>query len=360
MALLLTHLLFYLDEGIKMIDYVEIKLKGGNGGRGAVSFMTMKGKAYGPPSGGDGGKGGSVYLVSSDDQNTLLEFRFKKVFKADDGQAGREANKTGESGQNLYVKVPVGTIAYEVIHGARRLLADFTKKNQTVLVAKGGNRGRGNAHLKPSRTGPSLDWEEYRRFEEGEPGEEKTLVLELKLLADVGLVGLPNAGKSTLLSVITSAKPKIADYPFTTIEPNLGVAKIQDYEFVVADIPGLIEGASQGKGLGDQFLRHVERTRLLVHVISTESAQPLKDYRVIRQELSHYNQALVEKPEIVVLNKTDVINEVDLSRVISIFSTRKIKVIPISAATGAGLDILKKELLKQIRRFKVEPIVELC
>jgi GTP-binding protein len=337
-----------------MIDYVEIYVRGGKGGRGAVAFRKIKGKPYGPSEGGDGGAGGNVILKGTEDQGTLLDYRFKKDFQADDGLPGGTANKTGRSGDDLILKVPVGTVVWEKVGDKRKLVLDILNKNMEILAARGGRGGRGNARLKPRRAGPSVDWEMYRRFEEGEEGEKKLLVLELKLLADVGLIGLPNAGKSTLLSRLTKAQPKIASYPFTTLEPNLGVGTLKGNELTFADIPGLIAGASRGKGLGDRFLRHIERTKILLHLVSSESADPVSDYLTVKKELREYNKDLLKKPEIVLVSKIDLVNDVGIASIINSFSRYKVKPLAISAVTGRGMDELEKELLKAIRRSKVE------
>ena len=272
-------------------DYTKIIIKSGDGGNGAISFRREKYVAAGGPDGGDGGKGGDVYFVVDKDKNTLIDFRYNKKYKATDGENGSGAKCSGKAGKNIYIKVPIGTILKDNETG--KIIADLSNPGQEELVLKGGRGGRGNQHFATSTR-------QVPRFaEDGEPGQEKEIVLELKLLADVGLLGFPNVGKSTFLSTVTSARPKIANYQFTTLEPNLGVVKAKDgSSFVIADIPGIIEGASQGIGLGIQFLRHVERTRLLLHLIDVsgeEGRSPVDDYRIINEELKKYIEKLAEK-----------------------------------------------------------------
>lgn len=277
------------------VDKVEVVVRAGNGGNGAVSFRHEKYVDKGGPDGGNGGRGGNVVFVADPNMNTLLDFRYKQELEAQDGQAGAKRDRHGRSGEDLLVKVPVGTQVYD----EGRLTADLTQAGQRAVVARGGDGGFGNAHFKSSvRQAP-------RVAELGEKGDELELILELKLLADVGLVGLPNAGKSTFLSVVTNARPEIADYPFTTLTPNLGVADIDDVSLLIADIPGLIEGASAGKGLGDAFLRHVERTAVLLHLIDIYDDDIVKSYTTIRQELDAYNSSLSKRPVVVSLTKTE-------------------------------------------------------
>jgi len=279
------------------IDEARIYVKAGDGGNGAVAFRREAHVPRGGPSGGNGGRGGDVYLEADTQANTLIAFTHKMHFKAANGSHGSGKNQTGASGEDLVINVPVGTVAYEAESGM--LVADLTKTGQRVLVASAGRGGRGNWTFR------SAVIQAPRIAENGEPGEERTLRLELKLLADVGIVGVPNAGKSTLLSRISAARPKIADYPFTTLEPNLGTVLIDNRDMVWADIPGLIEGAHEGAGLGIKFLRHIERTRLVVHLLDGMSPDPLGDYAVINQELELFNTLLAEKPQIVVVNKMD-------------------------------------------------------
>ena len=286
-------------------DYVKIFASAGKGGDGAISFRREKYVAAGGPDGGDGGKGGDVYFQVDRDANTLIDFRFKKKFKAENGHNGDGARKYGRKGQDLYIKVPIGTIVKDA--ETNRVLADLSEPEQTELILKGGKGGLGNSHFATStRQAP-------RFAQDGEPGEEKELVLELKLLADVGLLGFPNVGKSTFLSRTTSATPKIADYHFTTLEPNLGVVKTAAGDsFVIADIPGIIEGASDGAGLGIQFLRHVERTRLLLHFVDvsgSEGRDAVKDFETINEELKSYSEKLSNRTQIIVASKADLITD---------------------------------------------------
>ncbi|MDQ3491506.1 MAG: GTPase ObgE [Acidobacteriota bacterium] len=287
------------------IDRVKIKVKAGDGGNGVTAFRREKFIPRGGPSGGDGGVGGSVWMESDEGLNTLLHLRFNPEHKAERGRHGEGSNRFGKDGADSTVKVPVGTQVFNA--ETDELLFDFTDPGQRFLLAKGGKGGWGNSHFAtPTRRAPKFHYT-------GRPGQEKELQLELKLIADVGLVGFPNAGKSTLISVISAAKPKIADYPFTTLEPNLGVVDLGDFRtFVVADIPGLIEGASEGAGLGDRFLRHVERTKLMLHLVDVSSLSgrdPVEDYEIINRELANYNIDLAERPQIVVATKIDALDE---------------------------------------------------
>lgn len=287
------------------IDRVKIKIKAGDGGNGVTAFRREKFVPRGGPSGGDGGVGGDVWLESDEGLNTLLHLRYNPEHKAERGKHGEGSNRYGKDGEDAIVKVPVGTQVFDSETG--ELLFDFTEPGQRYLAAKGGKGGWGNAHFAtPTRRAPKFHFT-------GRPGEERELQLELKLIADVGLVGFPNAGKSTLISVISAAKPKIADYPFTTLEPNLGVVDLGDFRtFVVADIPGLIEGASEGAGLGDRFLRHVERTKLILHLVDVSSLSgrdPVDDYEIINRELANYNEDLASRPQVVVATKIDALDE---------------------------------------------------
>lgn len=332
------------------VDEAKIAVKAGDGGNGCVAFRREKYVPRGGPSGGDGGNGGSVYLEANPNDNTLLRYRYNREFKGDRGRHGEGSNCTGVSGEDLILKVPVGTLVYD--EDGHELLADLSKPGQKVLVAAGGKGGRGNQHFaKPWHQAP-------REKEEGQPGEERKLKLELKLLADVGLVGFPNAGKSTLISVISAARPKIANYPFTTLEPNLGVVNADGgtgghgtelgRTFVVADLPGLIEGASQGAGLGIRFLKHVERTRLLVHLIDTSDmgeADPVKAFEVIEGELAAFSKKLIEKPMIVVATKVDATTERTKLEELQAFCKKKgLEFHAISGPTGEGV----KELVRSI------------
>src|ERR1700694_1555203 len=296
------------------IDEAKIRVKAGDGGNGCMAFRREKFVPRGGPSGGDGGKGGDIIMESSERHNTLVHFRFNPEYKAQRGRHGEGSNKTGREGEDVLLKVPVGTIVYDDHTGEK--VFDFTGRDQRIVIARGGRGGRGNARFATSvHQAP-------REHEAGRPGEEHTYRLELKLLADVGLVGYPNVGKSTLISRISSARPKIADYPFTTLEPHLGVGAVGDarneVSFVVADIPGLIEGAHEGAGLGTQFLRHIERTRLLVHLVDVSDASgrpdPVKDFGVIVGELSSFGAALENKPMLLVASKCDVANKSKLAK----------------------------------------------
>ncbi len=287
------------------IDRVKIKVKAGDGGNGVTAFRREKFVPRGGPSGGDGGVGGSVWLESDEGLNTLLHLRYNPEHKAERGRHGEGSNRHGKDGADVTVKVPVGTQIFNA--ETDELEVDFSEPGQRQMMAKGGKGGGGNAHFAtPTRRAPKFHYQ-------GRPGQEKELQLELKLIADVGLVGFPNAGKSTLISVISAAKPKIADYPFTTLEPNLGVVDMGDYKtFVVADIPGLIEGASEGAGLGDRFLRHVERTKLILHLVDVSSfsgRDPVEDYEIINRELANYSEDLATRPQIVVATKIDSLDD---------------------------------------------------
>ncbi len=289
------------------LDRVKIRVKAGNGGDGVTAFRREKFIPRGGPSGGDGGVGGSVWMESTEGLNTLLHLRYNPEHKAERGRHGEGSNRFGRDGEDAIVKVPVGTQVFDP--ETNELLFDFTEPGQRYLAAKGGKGGWGNSHFAtPTRRAPKYHYT-------GRPGGERELQLELKLIADVGLVGFPNAGKSTLISVISAAKPKIADYPFTTLEPNLGVVDMGDFRtFVVADIPGLIEGAADGAGLGHQFLRHVERTKLILHLVDVSSISgrdPISDYEIINRELANYDTGLADRPQIVVATKTDALDDPD-------------------------------------------------
>jgi GTPase len=317
---------------VQFIDEAAIAVAAGNGGDGIVAWRREKYIPKGGPAGGDGGHGGSVYLEAVAELSTLVEFRFKRSFAADAGKAGGTSNKSGKSGDELVIGVPVGTLVYRAFEGkAEAYLADLTSPGARVLVAKGGRGGLGNQHFATSvRQAPHF-------AERGEPGERCTLRLELRLLADCGIIGVPNAGKSTLLSVVSAARPKIADYPFTTIEPQLGVVRVSDEEsFVMVDVPGLIEGAHEGAGLGDQFLRHVERTRALVHLLDGAKSldEILQDKLTIERELGSWNPKLLEKPTLLVLNKLDL---PEARERLSELQTRFPGVRGIAAATNEGV-----------------------
>jgi len=321
------------------IDEVRIWVKAGNGGDGCLAFRREKYVPRGGPSGGDGGRGGDVYLVANEHLNTLLHLRYNPEHKAERGRHGEGSNRTGHEGRSVDVEVPVGTVVWDEASGER--LFDFTAAGQRFLVAKGGRGGKGNARF------ATATHQAPTEHEPGKPGEERRLRLELKLLADVGLVGFPNAGKSTLISRISSARPKIADYPFTTLEPNLGVVPLDDFRsFVVADIPGLIEGAHLGHGLGTQFLRHIERTRLLAHLVDVSEASgrdPVQDFETVMRELASFSADLAAKPMLLVATKMDAAQ--DPARVESLrrlAESRQLPFYKISSVTGEGLDDLKR------------------
>lgn len=320
------------------IDEVRIRVKGGNGGNGCLAFRREKFVPRGGPSGGDGGRGGDIVMEASNHYNTLLHFRYNPEHTAERGRHGEGSNRKGRDGDDIVLPVPVGTVVYDEATGER--VFDFTRPGERCVVAKGGRGGRGNARF-------ATPWHQTpTEHEPGSLGEEKAFKLELKLLADVGLVGFPNAGKSTLISVLSAARPKIADYPFTTLEPNLGVVMTQDQRtFVVADIPGLIEGASEGAGLGIRFLRHVERTRLLVHLVDVSEMsgrKPSEDFRIVLKELERFSAELAAKPMFVVATKLDAAQ--DKSRLDSLrrmAARRKLPFFKISAVTGEGVEELK-------------------
>ena len=337
------------------VDYAKIIIKSGDGGNGAATFRREKYVAAGGPDGGDGGRGGDVYFEVDPNANTLIDFRFTKKFKAENGQNGSGGHKAGKSGQDIVVKVPVGTIVKDVETG--KVIVDMSKEGQKELILKGGRGGKGNSHFATStRQAP--------RFAiDGEPGKEKEIILELKLLADVGLVGFPNVGKSTILSRVTKATPKIADYHFTTIDPNLGVVKTEHGDsFVLADIPGIIEGASEGVGLGIQFLRHVERTRLLLHVLDVagvEGRNPVEDFKTINEELKRYSEKLATRKQIIVANKIDSMQDDENYKALEKLAKENgIEVYKISAVTGEGLNELFNHVAEVIKTLPKEEIVE--
>ncbi|MGC8879096.1 MAG: GTPase ObgE [Anaerolineae bacterium] len=317
------------------IDEARIHVRGGDGGNGVVAFRREKYVPRGGPAGGDGGDGGDVILEADAQMNTLFSLHQQTHFTAGHGAHGRGKNQTGARGHDVVIRVPVGTVVYDAESGA--VLADLATPGQRVVVARGGRGGRGNARFATSTH------QAPRIAEKGEPGERRWLRLELKLLADVGLIGMPNAGKSTLLSAVSAAKPKIADYPFTTLQPNLGVVSVNgEYEFVLADLPGLIEGAHTGAGLGHQFLRHVERTRLLIHVLDGSQPDVLDHYARINEELRLYNPILVERPQVIAFNKMDLPEAQARWPEAERFLSKKGKVFPISAATGQGVQQLMR------------------
>lgn len=328
------------------LDKIDVQVKAGDGGRGAVSFRHEKYVDKGGPDGGDGGNGGDVIFVADRNMNNLGTFRYKQELEAENGQAGGKRKKHGKNGQSLEVKVPVGTMIW--YEGEK--IADLVKDGEKTIVARGGKGGFGNAHFISSvRQAP-------RVAELGEPGQEFDLKLELKLLADVGLVGFPNAGKSTFLSVVSNARPEIADYPFTTLRPQLGVATVDDYAMLIADIPGLIEGASQGKGLGDEFLRHIERTAVLFHLIDVYNDDVAVAYKTIRQELSQHDQELAKRPEIVVLTKVEGLDDEIVSDKIAELRKavpKEVQIMAISAPAHKGVTELLREAKKRVEEARV-------
>jgi GTPase len=336
------------------IDEAKIRVKAGDGGNGCMAFRREKFVPRGGPSGGDGGRGGDVIMESSQRHNTLIHFRYNPEHKGQRGEHGMGSNCSGSDGRSVVLQVPVGTSLYDQETG--ELVHDFSTPDERLVIAKGGRGGRGNQHFATSTH------QAPREHELGRPGEERSFRLELKLLADVGLVGYPNAGKSTLISRISAARPKIADYPFTTLEPNLGVVTVGEEpnqeSFVVADVPGLIEGAHLGSGLGVQFLRHIERTRVLVHLVDVSDASgrpdPVEDFKVINNELASFGHGLDEKPMIVVATKLDAANPEKLKKLSAHVKRRKMEFHAISAVTGQGIDELKWALAGRLRPVEVE------
>ena len=328
------------------IDYVVIEVKAGDGGSGAVAFRREKYVPKGGPAGGNGGKGGDVILEAHHNLHTLLDFRYKKKYSAADGQIGGSSLKDGKSGDDIIIKLPVGTIVKDFKTG--EVLFDLENDKKKVVIVRGGKGGKGNSNFAtPTNRAP-------RFAEEGRPGEFKKVILELKLIADVGLVGFPNAGKSTLISNISSARPKIADYPFTTLEPNLGIVKYKDFEtFTVADIPGIIEGAHKGKGLGHKFLKHIERTGIILFLIESTSENYEKDYKILFNELKSYSDKLTKKKILVSLSKADLCDEQKLNK-LSRLGLKGIKKKPLvfSSVTGYGLENLLDTLWKAMRKNK--------
>jgi len=326
------------------VDRAKIHVKAGDGGKGCLAFRREKYVPRGGPSGGDGGNGGNLYFRSTAHLNTLIRFKYQQHFKAGRGGHGSGKNRHGKDGEALFIEVPVGTQVYDEANG--ELLFDLDEEGHVECGARGGRGGRGNAAFATSTN------QAPRKVEDGQPGEEATLILELKVLADVGIVGYPNAGKSTLISVISAAKPKIADYPFTTLTPNLGVVTYGEYSsFIVADIPGLIEGAHQGSGLGYQFLRHVERTRLLVHLVDVSDSgesDPVQSVETIIKEMALYDAGLVKKPEIITASKIDVASSDKLKRLRSYCQKKALPFQSISAVTGEGIPELKNTIVKHL------------
>ncbi|MDI6803909.1 MAG: GTPase ObgE [Bacteroidota bacterium] len=329
---------------MQFIDYAKIVVKSGNGGKGMVSFRREKYVPKGGPDGGKGGKGGSVILRADHHLNTLLDFRYNKKYEAQNGENGKTSNKSGKDGDDIIVRVPCGTLIKDVDTG--EVLFDIIDDKEEIIIARGGKGGRGNGEFAtPTNQAP-------RFAEPGREGEEKHLELELKLIADVGLVGLPNAGKSTLISVISAAKPKIADYPFTTLVPNLGIVRYQESKsFVVADMPGLIEGAHSGKGLGIQFLRHIERTRVLVYLIECTDEDPKKALEMLQKEIKLFNKDMLKKPQMVIITKTDLADEALMKKIKKIkFSPKKFDSVHfISAVANTGIPDLVKSMWKLLK-----------
>lgn len=337
-------------------DYTKIIIKSGDGGNGAATFRREKYVAAGGPDGGDGGNGGNIYFQVDKDKNTLIDFRYNKKFKAKNGENGSGNHCNGKYGEDLYIKVPIGTVVKDVKTG--KVVVDLSKPNQKELILKGGRGGRGNSHFATAtRQAP-------RFSEDGEKGEEKELILELKLLADVGLLGFPNVGKSTFLSTVTEARPKIANYHFTTLEPNLGVVKMKNGDgFVIADIPGIIEGASEGVGLGIQFLRHVERTRLLLHFLDVsgqEGRNPVEDFYAINEELKKYSEKLSTRKQIIVANKIDVIQDEKLLEEVEKLAKKEgLELYKISGATKQGVQELIDHVSEVLKTLPKEDLIEI-
>ena len=331
------------------VDEAKFYVKAGDGGNGCVSFRREKFIPKGGPNGGDGGKGGDVYLVADRNLRSLIDFRYRSHFKAESGVGGQGSDKHGRGGKDCFLHVPLGSVIKDAETG--EVLVDLIEDEQIFLVAEGGKGGLGNSRFATSTNRTP------RKATPGRPGEERWLVIELKLLADVGLIGLPNAGKSTLLSKLSAANPKIAAYPFTTLEPQLGVLHLKYSEpSIIADIPGLIEGAHQGVGLGHQFLRHIERTSILLHLIdaSGEDEQPLSDFRILAAELAAYRKELLERAHLILLNKIDLIDEERLVEVKTQFASLNLEVLAISAETGDGLEQLKTKLADLLEKQRAE------
>jgi len=326
---------------MKFLDQAKIYVKAGSGGSGSASFRREKFVEFGGPDGGDGGDGGSVILIAQENLNTLIDFRFKQHFKAESGQNGMGKKKTGRHGKDLILKVPLGTQIFEEDNNT--LIDDLTKIGQKIAVAKGGKKGLGNVRFKSSTNRAP------RRKTDGSEGESFWIWLQLKVIADVGIIGMPNAGKSSLLSMLTKAKPKIANYPFTTINPNLGVTNYNDKEVTIADIPGLIEGAHEGIGLGYKFLRHIERCKSLIHLIDIKEENILENYLKVRKELSKYSNSLLKKKEIIVFNKIDIMETNESNAKINFFKKKIRKNIhKISVIQNKGLTNIKKQLINNV------------
>jgi len=330
---------------MKFLDEAKVYIRSGDGGNGCVSFRREKFIEYGGPNGGDGGKGGDVVAEAVNGLNTLIDYRYQQHFTAKNGQAGMGKDRHGANGGDAVLKVPVGTQIYE--EDGETLIADFTEAGQRTALARGGNGGFGNAHFKSSTNRAP------RRANPGQPGEEHTIRLRLKLIADAGVVGLPNAGKSTFLAAVSAAKPKIADYPFTTLNPQLGVVDVDGREFVLADIPGLIEGAHEGVGLGDRFLGHVERCRVLLHLVDGTGGDAGEAYKTVRAELSAYGEGLDQKPEIVALSKADAMSADDIKQQVArLKRAAKKQPLVVSAVSGEGLKEILRRLLKIIEETR--------
>ena len=326
---------------MKFLDQTKTYLKAGDGGSGSASFRREKFIEFGGPDGGDGGHGGSIVFVADKNLNTLIDFRYQQHLKAEKGQDGKGKKKTGRSGKDLILKVPFGTQIFEEDNNT--LIEDLTRSEQKIIVAKGGKGGLGNVRFKSSINRAP------RKKTDGGKGENFWVWLQLKVIADIGIVGMPNSGKSSLLSVLTSAKPKIANYPFTTINPNLGVANYNNKEITLADIPGLIEGAHEGIGLGDKFLRHIERCKNILHLIDITDDNLLENYSKVRKELVKYSKKLTKKREIIVFNKIDMVSDQEINKKIDIFAKKiKKKIYPISALKHKGLTTIKRELIKYV------------
>lgn len=337
------------------VDRVKIHVKGGNGGNGMVSFFRAKYITHGGPDGGDGGRGGDVIFVGDESMGTLMDFRYKRMFKAGNGQDGGKRNCFGKDGESVVIKVPVGTVIREAESG--KIMADITKHGEEKILIHGGKGGKGNQHFAtPTRQAP-------RYAEQGRVAKEYDVILELKLIADVGLIGFPNVGKSTLLSMVTNANPKIANYHFTTLAPNLGVVEGRYGDsFVLADIPGLVEGASEGVGLGHAFLRHVERTKVFIHVVDAvgvEGDDPVENVRKINQELEAYNPELMKRPQVIAANKTDIPgSEENVERLKEAYEKEGFEVFPISAATNKGLDELLTKVAEILKNYPEDIVFE--
>jgi GTP-binding protein len=318
-----------------LVDEVQIKLKAGDGGDGKVNFHREKFVPKGGPDGGDGGKGGDVYLVGVNDISALNQFRHKKEFEAEDGKPGGVNRKTGKDGEDLFINLPVGTVVTDI---NTQETWEIVQPEEQILIAKGGKGGRGNWHFKSATHQTPLE------FEEGKPGEERELFLELRLIADIGFIGFPSVGKSSLLNELTAASVKTAEYHFTTLEPNLGAMD----HLILADIPGLIEGASIGRGLGFKFLRHIKRTKVLAHVISAQTISPLKDYEIIRKELGDYDPELLQKPEIILINKSDLVSEEEIKKIKAELKSTKREIFVTSIHDWESIQTLKERLAKSI------------